>query len=483
MFGEPSMNHVSRIFQTRLVIMPICAAAVVLILLYPYIAASYCPVTEIRSYGHPNDAFADLTIYMSNTGHNVLSFHFSFNLWVMENSTRSANLTIFYLGENLFPDGQKVRFSDLEHDEYVHYNISGVYYGLWGYDYKFNRTVDVSRPEGFPFDVYESETFYIWLNETIYPEVSVQATLQEGFCVSLVDKGLENRTTAYQSFPRVQQQIFGKPQINPLRFQIRIQRDFSSVLLFSIYLGFIVYIIWGLANLCDFIKNRIETEIQVFATMSISVIAFIWVIRQFVSVITWVELIILAEMFGWFIYMAYSNVPKREKTGSDTDRAKQPEKQYDEKKDSLHEYEEYIKKLIKLVDDNFKPIRFKDIFKASEMLQATIIVIIVLYVYILVLTPFTPISVQIPWALSFSAVILAAASFMETSKKSLEKRLVNQRFRQVYPLLDDKREHTRLLLFALLAMKIKNPDIKLFTVYDMNKDLFSKEKLLEQFYR
>jgi hypothetical protein len=475
------MNQKLKFFWTRLITIPICAAAIVLLLLFPYIAASYSPSTEIQSYGHPNDAFADLTIYVSNPTRDVFSFYFSFNLWVMENSTKSIDLTIFYFGENFFPDGVRAPFLALRHDEGVHYNISGVYYGLWTYDYKFNRTIDVARPERFPLDVYESETFYIWLNETIYPYVFLRATPQEGFCVSIVDKGLENCTTAYQSFPKVQQQIFGKPQIDPLHFQIRMQRDFSSLLLFCIYLGFVMYMMWGLANFCGFIKNRIETEIQVFATMSISVIAFIWTIRQFVSVITQVELIIIAEMFGWFIYMTYSNT-KGEKTSVGTDKAKQREKQYNEKKNSSHEYEEYIKKLIKLVDENFKPIRLRDIFKASEMFQATIIVIIVLYVYILVLTPFTPISVQIPWALSFAAILLATASFMQASRKTLGRRLVNQQFRRIYPLQEDQREETKLFLVALLTMKIENPSFKLSTIYEVDDRLFEKEKLLDNLY-
>lgn len=301
----------SRSFWTRMTILPICAAAVILILLYPYFYISWHPTTLISSFGQPDDAFADLTIYVSNPTLHTFSYWFSFDLWVMENSTRAANLTIFYFGENSFPDGIRVPFSALRHDEGVHYNISGRNYQLWTYDYVFNRTTDVSKPENFPLDVYESETFYVWLNETIYPSVHLRATSKEGFCTSLVDKGVEDLNAAYEQFPLVQKQIFGRPQINPMLFQVRTQRDFPSILLFCAYLGFLMLIIWWMINVFRFIEHGIETEIQVFATMSISSIAFIWVIRQFVITFTWIELVIITGMSGWFLVMTHPILTKK----------------------------------------------------------------------------------------------------------------------------------------------------------------------------
>lgn len=91
-----------------------------------------------------------------------------------------------------------------------------------------------------------------------------------------------------------------------------------------------------------------------------------------------------------------------------------------ERKEQLSVYEEYIKKLIKLIDENFKPIGLKDILKASEMFLATVIAFIILYAYIIILAPFTPISAQIPWALSFCAVVLAAASLSKLQRNHLE---------------------------------------------------------------
>jgi uncharacterized membrane protein affecting hemolysin expression len=148
----------------------------------------------------------------------------------------------------------------------------------------------------------------------------------------------------------------------------------------------------------------------------------------------------------------------------------------------LSQYEEDITRLIKFVDENFKSIGLIDVLKASEMFLATTIALIVLYGYLIALAPFNPISVQIPWALSFSAVILAAASFMQASRKSLRKQLVKQQFARIYPLLKNEEEPNKIFLTALLTMKIENPNIKLSVVYDIDKKLFDEEQLLKRLY-
>lgn len=148
----------------------------------------------------------------------------------------------------------------------------------------------------------------------------------------------------------------------------------------------------------------------------------------------------------------------------------------------MPEHQDEVKKLIKFVDENFKPIRLRDILRASEMLTATVITLVILFVYIIALVPFTPIAEQIPWAISFSALVLASASLMATHTRRLRMRLVNQQFRRMYPRLDDKREQIKFFLLALLDMKIRNPRSKLITVYEMDKGLFDKRKLLERLY-
>jgi len=151
-------------------------------------------------------------------------------------------------------------------------------------------------------------------------------------------------------------------------------------------------------------------------------------------------------------------------------------------KSSLPEHQDEVKKLIKFVDENFQPIRLRDILRASEMLTAIVITLVILLVYIFALVPFTPIAEQIPWAISFSVLVLASASLAATQTPSLRMRLINQQFRRMHPHLDEKGEQIELLLRALLNMKIRNPRIKLLTVYEMDKLLFDKGKLLERLY-
>ena len=148
----------------------------------------------------------------------------------------------------------------------------------------------------------------------------------------------------------------------------------------------------------------------------------------------------------------------------------------------MSEYEENIKKLIRFVDENFKPIGLRDLLKASGMFRAIVITLIILLVYLIGLSPFTPIANQIPWAIAFVALVLVSASVIRTYGSQLRTSVVNQQFRRIYPLLDDKREQTKYLLFALLAMKVRKPSIKLFTLYEMNEGFFDEEKLLERLY-
>jgi hypothetical protein len=52
----------------------------------------------------------------------------------------------------------------------------------------------------------------------------------------------------------------------------------------------------------------------------------------------------------------------------------------------------------------------------------------------------------------------------------------------MYPRLGSKNERMKVLLCALLAMKMKNSSPKLSLLYGMDKSLFEKEKLLTRLY-
>lgn len=141
-----------------------------------------------------------------------------------------------------------------------------------------------------------------------------------------------------------------------------------------------------------------------------------------------------------------------------------------------------LQRLVKFVDDNFDPIRLKDVLKASPFFKATIIVLIILLVYLVGLSPFTPIVYQIPWAISFVALLLTTASLAKALQREVQMSLVKLRMEQMCLRLGPVDERTKCLLYALLIMKIRNSNLKLSLLYEIDRSLFETEKLLGRVY-
>jgi len=141
-----------------------------------------------------------------------------------------------------------------------------------------------------------------------------------------------------------------------------------------------------------------------------------------------------------------------------------------------------VKELVKFVDDNFRPLTWREVFKTSRLITAMFITIIVLLVYLVGLSPFTPITNQIPMAIAFTALLLAALSVTRVLRREIQTSLTNYVVESMYPKLSQKDERTKYLVYALVFMKIMNQHLKLTTLYEINKSLFDTEKLLARLY-
>ncbi len=141
-----------------------------------------------------------------------------------------------------------------------------------------------------------------------------------------------------------------------------------------------------------------------------------------------------------------------------------------------------MQRLVKFVDENFQPIGLKDVLEASAFFRAVIIALIILLVYLVGLSLFTPLVYQIPWAISFVAVLMATASLAKALQREVQTSLVKLRMEQMSLRLGSADERTKCLLYSLLSMKIRNSNLKLSLLYEMDKSLFETEKLLERLY-
>jgi hypothetical protein len=92
----------------------------------------------------------------------------------------------------------------------------------------------------------------------------------------------------------------GKPSVDALAFQVVVQRDISSLILYSAYVIFVTLIIYYSAALSRIASVELPSKLQMFVGLSIAVVAFLWSVRPVVGTITIVE---VGLMFGLFVWL------------------------------------------------------------------------------------------------------------------------------------------------------------------------------------
>lgn len=139
--------------------------------------------------------------------------------------------------------------------------------------------------------------------------------------------------------------------------------------------------------------------------------------------------------------------------------------------------------LAKFVDDNYKPPQLKDVLLISPQLRYTIVVIFSVLALTVVIWTYSP---TIQWGtvpISVTAIMVAFYSLIMAYRKYRNKRLANKEAKRLSAMLPDKSNETLCLLPALVALKQENFHfVTLSALYEVNKDLFKPEKLIEYYY-
>jgi hypothetical protein len=165
----------------------------------------------------------------------------------------------------------------------------------WWDEYRtWKYSCDAASPfkwmtQSFPIDTFESPPIYVWADDKSYPTIKLETPAISGFVVSLRPLGLADPMAVYQSESLIQKLAFSLPNSAPYGFQIVIQRDPSSVTLYSSYFFFIFIVIYLVGTFSRLVTTDIDKRLGIIATLSISVIAFLWTLRQIAGSITSVE--------------------------------------------------------------------------------------------------------------------------------------------------------------------------------------------------
>jgi uncharacterized protein YacL len=138
--------------------------------------------------------------------------------------------------------------------------------------------------------------------------------------------------------------------------------------------------------------------------------------------------------------------------------------------------------LVKFVDDNFRRTTFTDVFSVfPQILVILALLLIVLSVAFSTLQT-VPILQWTPVLVSIVAILVAYYSFIMASRKYANKRLAYREAKRLGLLLADKSNEATCLLPPLVALKMENYPIELQVLYEVNKELFATNKLMENYY-
>jgi len=142
-----------------------------------------------------------------------------------------------------------------------------------------------------------------------------------------------------------------------------------------------------------------------------------------------------------------------------------------------------IEKLVKLINSKFKPFTLRESISAFPPLKYLLFLLVYAFAVPFLASFFTEPAIWIPWLLTVVALGIASVSFIAASQPLAKSGLLKIQFDKIFPNSEDKSEQAKLLLFPLIAMKMKNQAADLMVLYEMHGELFEKEKLLEWFYQ
>lgn len=141
----------------------------------------------------------------------------------------------------------------------------------------------------------------------------------------------------------------------------------------------------------------------------------------------------------------------------------------------MNKEKQNIVELIRLVDRNFK-LGFR-VFLFHSSLSIAFFSILLLLIYVELYLLVAPISEKVIISLTFAAVVLG---FITLLHSTTEKTIVKYNYNRISKCVTD--DFQKVLLKALIRMKVEGEDISLEEVYKRNSSLFAEEELLKTFY-
>jgi hypothetical protein len=293
---------------------------IVIILLFlfmtgPQILDSVHPRTHVDSLNLPNDVQLKITLEptVNDFDQNYFPMVCTVEMGVEENSTREPDFNILVIpgpvpsNSSLGVLGVSVPFGGLV-DAGNYYVLTNSNWSTFeGYSYTVNLLSAYSiRASGrFPGDFYSSSTIYVWFSAPFYPsiELSPASSLPRGFVAFLTNPEFVKPEEFYNNrIDRISHLFIGMPSNDVLTFQIVVQRDSSSIFLYSFYTVIILYAACEVLVLSYYKIESLEGRLEVFVGLAIASVAFLWSIRQGTNVISWSEIVLIIALGTWISF-------------------------------------------------------------------------------------------------------------------------------------------------------------------------------------
>jgi len=289
-----------------LLFFPILAVMLIAAWEFPCFLVSSFPQTQIQSYGLPShvDSTLELKLAINDINPDFCTFSYKMTYRVEVNYTVKADFHMLVIPKGNGTCGIGVPFDNLKFDgvSYSFNATSWTDYNTYSYSGEMTLLIPYKSPEQFPADTYVSSTVYVWFSEPVYPKVKIDlySSVPKSSIVSIRELGVVTPDTLYEKFDIGDKLFMGKPSLDALAFQVTVQRDRSSLILYSAYVLFIALMIYYSATLSRIASMELSSKLQMLVGLSIAVIAFLWSVRPVVGTITFVE---VGLMFGLFVWL------------------------------------------------------------------------------------------------------------------------------------------------------------------------------------
>lgn len=295
-----------------LIVVPVGVLVLLLITVGARFSTALFPRDQIAATNLPDDVELTVTLQPSidSIGSNSFLFSADMKMGILENSSRQLDYFMWVLPGPVTPSsgisGFYVAFSNLvsEGQSYTFYS-NGTVDTFESYSYQTNMSSTyVSKNSAmFPGDFYVSSTIYIWFGEPFYPNIKLSpaSSLPTGFIAYLSNPVFIKGDNFYRNIiPPFDRLVISMPSSDVMAFQIIIQRDNPSLVLYSVYTFILLYAVGEVLVLSHIKLNELRDRLSIFVGLAIASVAFLWSVRQVTNVISWPEVAFIV-MLGFSI--------------------------------------------------------------------------------------------------------------------------------------------------------------------------------------